>query len=411
MIETDVLIVGAGHGGAAAAIALRKNGFAGSILMVGNEGLPPYERPPLSKDYLARDKPFERLLIRPLAYWAELKVDTLLDHEVVTVDAGARQAVLADGETIRFDQMIWAAGGAARQLACPGSDLAGIHTVRTRMDVDRIMRQVDAGARHAVVVGGGYIGLEGAAVLRKLGLDVTLLELEDRLLARVAGEDISHFFAAAHRHNGVDIRFGTGVTRILGKDGAMSGVELSDGTTLAADLMIVGIGIQPVIAPLENAGARCGNGIWVDAHCRTSLPGIHAIGDCALHENRFAGGAEIRLESVQNASDMANTAARAICGEDEPYAIVPWFWSNQFDIKLQTAGLSKGHDQTILRGDPEAGKFSVVYLKEGRILALDCVNRPADFVQGKKLVEAGLAVDPALLADETVKLKTLLQPE
>lgn len=408
MTETDVLIVGAGHGGAAAALALRKHDFAGSILMVGNEGLPPYERPPLSKDYLMRDKPFERLLIRPADYWAQLNIETLLNSHIVAIDAEAGRAALADGSEIGFKQLIWSAGGAARKLSCPGSDLAGIHTVRHHKDVTGIIAQVDAGASHAVVVGGGYIGLEGAAVLRKLGLKVTVLEMADRLLSRVAGEDISQFFAEAHRQNGVDIRFGTGVSQILGEDGAISAVELSDGTTLAADMMIVGIGIDPVIAPLEQAGAQCGNGVWVSQFCETSLPGIYAIGDCALHANQFADGAEIRLESVQNANDMAHTAAKAICSEPVPYAVVPWFWSNQFDIKLQTVGLSLGHDQAVLRGDPATGKFSVVYLKEGRVKALDCVNRPADFVQGKKLVEAREIVDPALLADETVKLKTLL---
>ena len=408
MIETDVLIVGAGHGGAAAALALRKIGFAGSILMVGREGLPPYERPPLSKEYLARDKPFERILIRPADYWEELKVDTLLHHEVTAVDAQSRRARLADGSEVAFAHMIWSAGGDPRRLTCPGADLAGIHTVRNRQDVDRIMAQIDAGASHAVVVGGGYIGLEGAAVLRKLGMKVTLLEMADRLLSRVAGPDISRFFAEAHSQSGVDIRFGTGVNRMLGENGSVCGVELSDGSTIKADLVIVGIGINPATAALEQAGAQCGNGVWVDRFCETSLPGIFAIGDCALHENPYAGGAQIRLESVQNANDMANTAARAICGEKVPYEATPWFWSNQYDIKLQTVGLSIGHDQALVRGDPATGKFSVVYLKEGRVLALDCVNRPADFVQGKKIVEAGLVVDGALLADIAVPLKSAL---
>ncbi|MWV29057.1 NAD(P)/FAD-dependent oxidoreductase [Aurantiacibacter rhizosphaerae] len=408
MKQTDVLIVGAGHGGASAALALRRHGFAGSVLMVGREDLPPYERPPLSKEYLAREKPFERLLIRPTDHWAELDIDLLLGQEITAIDAQAKRATLTSGEDIAFQHMIWSAGGDARKLACPGADLAGIHTIRCRADVDALMAQVDAGAKHAVVVGGGYIGLEGAAVLRKLGLEVTLLEMADRLLSRVAGEDISHFIADAHRGRGVDIRFGTGVHRINGKDGAICGVELTDQSRLEADTMIVGIGIDPVIAPLQAAGASCGNGVLVDRFCQTSLPGIYAIGDCALHENAFADGAQIRLESVQNASDMANTAARAICGDAAPYAVVPWFWSNQYDIKLQTVGLSTGHDQAVLRGDPQTGKFSVVYLKQGRVLALDSVNRPADFVQGKKLVETRQPIDPALLADETVKLKALL---
>ena len=274
MLETDVLIVGAGHGGSAAALALRKQGFAGSILMIGDEGLFPYERPPLSKDFLAREKPFERILIRPANYWAELKIDTLLDHGVTIIEADARRAVLADGTEIRFEKLIWSSGGAARKLTCPGHDLAGVHTVRHHRDVKGIMKHLDAGASKAVVIGGGYIGLEGAAVLRKLGLEVTLLEMADRLLSRVAGEDISNFFAKAHRENGVDVRLGTGVIGIEGTEGQVSGVQLSDGSTLESDMAIVGIGIDPVVAPLQNAGARCSNGVLVDPHCETSLPGI-----------------------------------------------------------------------------------------------------------------------------------------
>jgi 3-phenylpropionate/trans-cinnamate dioxygenase ferredoxin reductase subunit len=234
-----------------------------------------------------------------------------------------------------------------------------------------------------------------------------LLEALDRVMARVAGPDLSHFFEAEHRVHGVDVRTGVSVDRLLG-EGTVSGVHLADGTTVPADLVVVGIGIVPAVEPLIAAGAVGRNGVYVDAQCRTSLPDVYAVGDCALHANAFAGGAEVRLESVQNATDQANVVAKAILGEDVAYTATPWFWSNQYDLKLQTVGLSMGYDQAVLRGDPAARSFSVVHLKAGRVVALDCVNATRDYVQGRKLVEAGATVDPARLADATVPLKDLL---
>ena len=400
MTSYDILIVGGGHGGAQAAIALRQQGFAGSLAIVGAEPHPPYERPPLSKDYLAGEKEFERLLIRPLAFWAERNVDLLLGQAVVAVSPDAKIVTLEDDTQLGYGTLIWAAGGKAKRLSCEGFER--VHTIRDRSDTDRLLAELPE-VKRVAVIGGGYIGLEAAAVLRKLGREVVLLEALDRVLARVAGEPISRFYEAEHRAQGVDVRTGTGMDSIVPE-----GVRLADGEIVPADLIVAGIGIDTSIGPLAEAGAVTGNGVHVDEYCRTSLADIYAIGDCAAHENLFAGGARIRLESVQNANDQANCVARAIMRAPEPYAATPWFWSNQYDLKLQTVGLSQGHDDLVVRGDPAERSFSVVYLRDGRVIALDCVNAVRDYVQGRKLIETAAAPDKAALADATVLLKELV---
>ena len=400
MKQYDVLIVGGGHGGAQAAIALRQRGFGGSLAIVGAERDPPYERPPLSKNYLAGEKTFERLLIRPLAFWVEREVVLLLGEPVTAVDPAAKTVTLEGAGTLGYGTLIWAAGGKPKRLACAGFE--HVHTIRDRRDTDRLLAALPE-VRRVAVIGGGYIGLEAAAVLRKLGREVVLLEAMDRVLSRVAGEPVSRFYEAEHRAHGVDVRTGTGLDSIVAE-----GVRLGSGEIVPADLIVAGIGIDAVAGPLADAGAETGNGVHVDAYCRTGLPDIYAIGDCAAHENRFAGGQRIRLESVQNAHDQANTAAAAIMGTPEPYAATPWFWSNQYDLKLQTVGLCQGHDDLVVRGDPAARSFSVVYLRQGRVIALDCVNLVRDYVQGRKLVESGAAPDRAKLADGAVPLKELL---
>lgn len=404
----DVLIVGGGHAGAQAAIALRQRKFAGSIGLVGAEPEAPYERPPLSKDYLSGDKDFERLLIRAPEFWDERQIALMPGCRVVTVDPQAHRVVLADGRAIAYGVLVWAAGGEPRRLTCPGGDLAGVHGVRTRADVDRMIAELPQ-VRQVVVVGGGYIGLEAAAVLRKFGKTVSVLEAQDRVLARVAGEPLSRFFEAEHRAHGVDLRLDVGVSALEGSDGKVSGVRLADGALLAAQMVIVGIGIVPAVEPLIAAGAEGANGVAVDGQCRTSLPDVFAIGDCALHANAFAEGTQIRVESVQNANDQAAVVAKVLTGEVVAYHAVPWFWSDQYDLRLQTIGLSLGHDQTVLRGDPAARSFSLVYLKAGRVIALDCVNATRDYAQGKALVVAGARIAPADLADADIPLKTLAQ--
>ncbi|MEO9132202.1 MAG: FAD-dependent oxidoreductase [Sphingomonas sp.] len=401
--RADVVIVGAGHGGAQCAIALRQRGFARTIAVIGREPELPYERPPLSKEYLAREKPFERLLIRPAHFWQERQVEFRLGSTVTTVDPAAHRLTLAGGATFAYGTLVWAAGGDPRRLPCQQSHLAGVHAVRTRADVDTLIAELDAGARRAVVIGGGYIGLEAAAVLSKLGCRVTLLEALPRVLARVAGPILSAFYEAEHRAHGVDLRTGAAVGAIEGI-ARVTGVRLADGELLPADLVVVGIGIIPAVEPLIAAGATGSNGVDVDEHCSTCLPDIYAIGDCALHRSIHAEGAAVRIESVQNANDMATTTAAAICGEDKPYVAFPWFWSNQYDLKLQTAGLNTGYDAEVLRGDPATRRFSVCYLRHGRLIAIDCVNSVKDYVQGRKLIEAGAEPMIERLADASLPL-------
>ncbi len=406
----DIVIVGTGHGGAQAAIALRQHGFEGSILMIGRDTAPPYERPPLSKEYLAGDKGFERIMIRPEAFWADKGIALRLGAAVTAVDAAAHRLTLSDGGEVTYGTLIWAGGGDPRRLPVPGANLPGVFYVRDKADADAMMAALAGGAKHAVVIGGGYIGLEAAAVLRKLDCAVTLVETLPRLLARVAGEELSDFYAAEHRRHGVDVRLGEGARAVLGAEqGRVTGVVLDSGEEVPCDMVVVGIGIVPAVIPLIAAGAAGSGGVDVDEYCRTTLEDVYAIGDCAAHANPFAGGAVIRLESVQNAHDMATTVAKAIMGDEQPYHALPWFWSNQFDLKLQTAGLSLGFDQTVLRGDPESRKFTVVYLKDGKPIAFDCVNTMKDYVQARKLLEGGCGrIDPALLADPEVPLKDLL---
>ena len=414
----DVLIVGAGHGGAQAAIALRQRKFTGSIAILGEEPEIPYERPPLSKDYLAGEKRFERILIRPPAFWEQRGIRILTGQRVVAVSPHAHNvttrlttshpatmqtATTGDAATIGYGRLIWAAGGHPRRLTCSGHDLLGVHSVRSRADVDRMMSELATTSR-VVVIGGGYIGLEAAAILTKLGKQVTVLEAQDRVLARVAGEQLSRFFEAEHRAHGVEVRLNSAVACIEETAGRAAGVRLADGEVVQAEMVVVGIGIVPAVEPLREAGAEGVNGVAVDAVGRTSLPDIWALGDCALHANRFATGQPIRLESVQNASDMAVTVGRAMTGDEAPYHAVPWFWSNQYDLRLQTVGLSGGYDATVIRGSMEARSFSIVYLRQGRVAALDCVNAAKDFVQGKRLVAEGLAIDPPRLADTTIPL-------
>jgi 3-phenylpropionate/trans-cinnamate dioxygenase ferredoxin reductase subunit len=406
--RADVLIVGTGHGGAQAAIALRQQGFGGSIAMIGKDDVPPYERPPLSKEYLAREKTFERIMLRPTQFWSEKRIELLLNAEVTTIEPVERTVRLGDGRTVGYGELVWSAGGSPRRLSCAGNGLKGVHAVRNKADVDAIMAELDGGAKRIVVIGGGYIGLEAAAVLRKLGCEVVLVEALDRVLARVAGETLSRFFEAEHRLHGVDLRLATRVDCLEGDGAKVTGVKLATSEVLACDMVIVGIGIDPTVGPLADAGASVSNGVEVDEFCRTTLPYVHAIGDCAAHPNAFADGAMIRLESVQNANDMAAVVAKDICGKPERYQALPWFWSNQYDLKLQTVGLSVGHDQTVLRGDPATRSFSVVYLKDGRVIALDCVNAVKDYVQGRSLVNSRSIVPTEALSDPAIALKDIL---
>lgn len=403
----DVVVVGSGHGGAHLAATLRARKFAGSIAIVTAEAELPYERPPLSKEFLSGERTFQRILLRPEAFWAQRDISLKCGNAVVAVDAAERTVRLEDGRTIQYGKLVWAAGGSPRSLTCSGAWLQGVHTLRSAADVG-LLRQQLASTRHVAIVGGGYIGLEAAASLSKLGKQVTVIETLDRVLARVSGEPLSRFYEVQHRAHGVNLRLGCRIECVEGEGGRVTGLRLQDGSVLATDLVIVGIGITPVCEPLLAAGACGGNGVAVDEYCRTSLRDIYAIGDCALHFNSFAGGAAVRLESVQNASDMAITAAKAITGELQPYRAVPWFWSNQYDLLLQTVGISLGHDDLVVRGPTPEGGFAVVYLRNKRVIALDCVNSSKDFLQGRTLIQLNVPVLREALADTTIPLKDLI---
>jgi 3-phenylpropionate/trans-cinnamate dioxygenase ferredoxin reductase subunit len=307
-MKFDVVIVGAGHGGAQVAVMLRTQKFEGSIAMIGDEPELPYERPPLSKEYFAGEKEFERIQLRPAKYWDERAVTMLLGKRVVSVDPAAHTVTTDGGETIGYGKLVWATGGSPRMLPIPGGDLPGVQGVRTRADADA-MKAASETAKQIVVIGGGYIGLEAAAVLTKAGKKVVLLEALDRVLARVAGVELSRFYEKEHRDHGVDLRLGVSVAAIEGED-HVTGVRLADGELIPADLVIVGIGIVPAVEPLIAAGAEGGNGVLVDRHCKTSLPDIYAIGDCAAHENHFAEGATIRMSSPRASSAMKRPIMR-----------------------------------------------------------------------------------------------------
>ena len=402
----DVLIVGGGQAGASVAIALRQQKFAGTLAIVGGESELPYERPPLSKDYLGGKMPFERLVLRSADYWAERTVELKLGQRVTSVDPSAHTVTLEDGARVGYGRLVWATGGTARRLTCSGHHLRGVHSIRTRADVDQLRTELDA-TLNVVVIGGGYIGLEAAAILTKLSKKVTVLEAADRVLARVSGEPLSRWLETQHRAHGVDIRLNAKVACIEESADRTRGVRLDDGELVEAEMVIVGIGIAASVEPLLEAGAEGGNGVLVDLHGRTSLRDIYSLGDCAAHQNVYANGAVVRLESVQNAIDQAVIVAKSINGTDERYDAIPWFWSNQYDIRLQTVGLSIDYDDMFVRGSMESNSFSVVYLRAGKVIALDCVNNTKDYVQGKALIASGLVVSRALLADASVLLKTL----
>lgn len=397
--QSDVLSVGGGHAGAQLAIALRQRKFDGSIAIVGEEPDPPYERPPLSKAYLSGEKEFERILIRPATFWAEREIDLQLGKR-----GSNRRSGYASDRAKRWNHAgLWQPRLGSRIRR---HDVKRVHAVRTRAAVDRMTTELNTLSR-VVVIGGGFIGLEAAAVLTKLGKSVVVLEALDRVLVRVAGEPLSRFYEAEHRANGVDVRLNAVVECIEERDGAASGVWLATGGILPGQMIVVGIGVEPAVEPLLEAGAEGGNGVLVDDLCHTSLTDVYAIGDCAAHANRFADGATIRLVSVQNANDHAAIVAKAITGAPEPYDAVPWFWSNQYDLKLQTVGHSIGHHDLVVRGNPSARSFSAVYKRGGWVIALDCVNAVKDYVEGRALMIAGTTADVRSLADPVMAIKEL----
>ena len=397
-----IVVVGAGQAGAACVAKLRAEGFAGAITLIGAEAVPPYQRPPLSKAYLLGEMTLDRLLLRPESYYREAGIDLMLGAAVQAIDPFVRQITL-DGQTIAYDALVLATGSVPRRLpAAMGGDLGGVHVVRGLADVDAMAPGMQPG-RRALIVGGGYIGLEAAAVARKRGMAVTLIEMAPRILQRVAAPETSDYFRALHRAYGVDIRESVGLTRLVGAD-HVTGAILSDGVELPCDMVIVGIGIAPDTALAEAAGLAIENGIATDAQGRTSDPAIWAAGDCASFPYR---GGRIRLESVQNAIDQAELVAQNILGAGLDYHPEPWFWSDQYDVKLQIAGLNTGYDRVVLR-DGGAARSHWYYAGE-RLLAVDAMNDPRGYMIGKRLIAAGISPDPAVVGDAAQDLKPLLQ--
>lgn len=399
---TKIVVVGAGQAGAACVARLRSDGFDGEITLIGEESAPPYQRPPLSKKYLLGEMELERLYLRPESYYPENAIDLHLDMTVEAIDRQAKCVI--SGETrVPYDHLVLTTGSYPRHLpASIGGDLGGVHVVRGLADVDAMAPSVHEGAR-VLIVGGGYIGLEAAAVCAAKGMKVILVEMADRILQRVASPETSDYFRAVHSAHGVDIREGVGLTRLTG-EGQVDGALLSDGSEIALDMVIVGIGIAPATALAEAAGLEIENGIKVDAYGRTSDPSIWSAGDCASFPYREG---RLRLESVQNAIDQAENLARNIMGAEEPYLPHPWFWSDQYDVKLQIAGLNTGYDRIVTRGGGDV--VSYWYYKGDDLLAVDAMNDPRAYMVGKRLIEAGKSPASDLVADSNTDLKALLR--
>ena len=398
-----VVVIGAGQAGAACVAKLRALGFAGQITLIGAEPAPPYQRPPLSKAYLLGEMEEERLWLRSNDFYAEQQITLRLGTPVSAIDPAARTVTLG-AEVLAYDDLVLTTGSVPRRLpAAIGGDLDGVYTVRTLADVDAMRGEFQPG-RHLVIVGGGYIGLEAAAVAAKLGLDVTVLEMAPRILQRVAAPETSDYFRALHAAHGVKILESTGLDRLLG-EGRVSAVRLSDGRELPADFVIAGVGILPATALAEAAGLALDNGIATDAFGRTSDPQIWSAGDCASFP--WQGG-RIRLESVGNAIDQAEAVAANIMGQNTPYLAQPWFWSDQYDCKLQIAGLNTGYDRIVTRG-PEGEAVSFWYFRGDQLLAVDAMNDSRAYMVGKRLIEQGRSVAPEVLADPATNLKALLK--
>lgn len=398
-----VVVIGAGQAGSSCVAKLRNGGFEGRVTLIGAEPVPPYQRPPLSKAYLMGDMALERLYLRPEAFYADQGIDLRMDAHVDDIDTSA-QSISVHGETVAYNDLVLTTGSVPRRLpAAIGGNLDGVHVVRDLADVDAMAPRFVKGAR-VLIVGGGYIGLEAASVAAKLGLHVTLVEMADRILQRVAAPETSDFFRDLHRAHGVDIREGVGLEKLLG-EGFVSGARLSDGAEVEADFVIVGVGIAPGSALAEAAGIEIENGIKVDAQGRTSVPHVWAAGDCASFPYR---GGRIRLESVPNAIDQAECVADNIMGAGKDYVAKPWFWSDQYDVKLQIAGLNTGYDRVITRRT-DADSVAFWYYRGTELLAVDAMNDPRGFMVGKRLIESGKSPDPALIEDPATDLKALLK--
>jgi 3-phenylpropionate/trans-cinnamate dioxygenase ferredoxin reductase subunit len=402
------VIVGTGQGGFEAAEALRTNGYQDPITLIGDEPHIPYQRPPLSKGFILDKQGMDEIELRPGAFYRDHHLELLAGERVLAIDRAGRRVRRASGEALPYDWLVLAVGARNRRLPVDGVDLDGVLYLRT-LDESVALKERLQQARDVLVIGGGFIGLEVAASARALGSSVTVLEAQPRLMPRVVAPAISEYFDRLHTDRGVTVVCGATVTKLAGgADGRVRTVHLADGTTYPADAVVVGIGVVPNVELAQEAGLAVGNGIAVDEFLQTTDPAIFAIGDCAEYPNPFAG-ARVRLESVQNAVDQARSVAAAIVGRRAPYRALPWFWTDQFDVRLQMAGLSQGYDRAVTRGAPEAHKFSVFYFAGGRLIAVDSVNRPAEHIFARKMLAAGVPFTPEQAADEAADLKAIVR--
>ncbi len=406
---SSVIVIGAGHAAGQLVAGLRQNGSTEGVLMIGDEHEPPYQRPPLSKQFLSGEWGVDKLLLRPMNFYAQKDIRLRTDTRVVAIDRAAHSVALEGGETHDYSALVIATGSRVRKLSIPGSDLANLFYLRTLADVVAIREVLQPGKR-LVIVGGGYIGLETAAVARKMGVEVTVLEMESRILQRVTTEAMSAFYDTLHRGHGVDIRVNmrvSGFSGSAGGGGSVDGVICGDGTTIPADLVVIGVGVIPNTELAADAGLAVDNGILVDAFCRTNDPDIYAIGDCARGYNDALARA-IRLESVPNAMEQARVASANICGKALRYNSMPWFWSDQYDVKLQMVGFAGDGNESVTRGDVSAQQFMTFYLNNGAVVAADSVNMPRDFLLARQLAERKVQADRQVLADSSADLKALM---
>ena len=402
---SQIVLIGGGQAAAQAVQSLRQGGYAGKLVIVGDEPALPYQRPPLSKAYMKGEFAEERLFFKPTPWYQDNNVELILSTRALKIDRAAQVVELEHGATLNYDALILCTGSRPRPFPAKGADLQGVFDLRTLADVDRIQPNFVSG-RHLVIVGAGYIGLEAAAVARKMGLEVTVLEMADRVLARVTSPVMSEFYEKEHRAQGVTILTGARLDHLDGQDGHVSAAVLADGTSIPADIVLVGIGILPNIELAKEAGLTIDNGIATDRDTRTSDPRIFAAGDCAsrplVHYGRTG-----RLESVHNAIEQGKLAAAAILGGTRPAEDCPWFWSDQYDLKLQIAGLNQGYDELVVRGNPDERKFAVFYLRNGTLIAVDAVNSPPEFLASKKLIMTGAKVASAVLKDTSIPMKDI----
>ena len=405
-----VVIVGGGHAGSSCAKALRHEQFQGEIVLLSNEAELPYHRPPLSKSFIkdTQEMDLSKLRLQPENFYEKYQIELRLNTAVSEIDAEKKQVKLYHGDSIEFDYLILATGTRPRQLPLPGTELSGVMSLRNLNDARQLRHSLHE-AQNIVIIGGGFIGLELAATARSLGKNVTVLEHMPKVLGRSVSPLVSEYIAEIHRNNGIQIETGVFINEYMGQQGKVTGVRCAHGV-IAADLVLVGVGAIPNTELAEQAGIQCDNGICVNNHMQTNFAHIFAIGDCANHENRFAGGRRIRLESVQNANDQALTVAKMLTEQPTEYHHVPWFWTDQGDIRLQMTGLSFDTSDYVIRGDMKSGRFSVFHYAHDKLVAIDSVNQPVDHMMARKLLEAGITPAKHQVADIHTNLKTLLVP-